>query len=392
MPSVSSVTRIVFLGYYPCMQYDKDMKFYLVGGAVRDMLLGISPKEYDFVFTGTVNEFINCNPTARKAGNDFEICILHGIEYAPIRGTTIEEDLVFRDISINALALDESARLYTLPQTLHDLQNKIIRHASESAFLQDPLRVFRVARFAAELPDFSVYPETLELMRHVAAAGLLTGLTPERIGTELLKALQAPVPGRFFAVLNDAACLNPWFSEISRMSSIPAGPVQYHYGDCLAHTINTVNRCRGDITARYMALCHDLGKQETEKKILPRHIGHEKRGEILAECLGKRLKLSTHLVRSGVIAAREHMKGALYPDLRAGTKVDLLYSLHKQQIFESFFMMVEADSGNDYLPQAQADLKVVLSVSLPPELRNLGAESGRRLRELRCMALHAKTA
>lgn len=369
------------------MQYDKDMKFYLVGGAVRDMLLGISPKEYDFVFSGTVNEFISCNPTARKAGNDFGICILHGIEYAPIRGGSIEEDLTFRDLTINALALDEGARLYVLPDTLYDLQKKILRHASKNTFLQDPLRVFRVARFAAELPDFSVHSETVEMMRHVAAEGLLDVLTSERVGTELLKALQSPAPGRFLEVLNDAACLNPWFAEFSQMSSIPAGPVRYHKGDCLAHVVNTVNRCAGDVTARYMALCHDLGKQDTCEEVLPRHIGHEKRGEGLAERFGRRLKLSSHLIRAGAVAARQHMKGAQYPTLRSGTKVDLLYSLHKQQIFEAFFMMVEADSGKNYLLQAQADLKVLLSVSLPPEKQNLGEESGRMLRELRCVAL-----
>ncbi len=371
------------------MQYDKDMKFYLVGGAVRDMLLGISPKEYDFVFSGTVNEFISCNPTARKAGNDFGICILHGIEYAPIRGKGIEEDLTFRDLTINALALDEGSRLYTLPQTLYDIKKKILRHASKTAFLQDPLRVFRVARFAAELPDFSVHSETVELMRHVADEGLLDDLTPERVGAELLKALESSAPGRFFEVLNGAACLNPWFTEIGRMSSIPAGPVLYHSGDCFAHTVNTVNRCKHDVTARYMALCHDFGKQDTCEQILPRHIGHEKRGEIFAECLGKRLKLSAHLIRAGAVAARQHMKGAQYPTLRTGTKVDLIYSLHKQQILEAFFMMVEADSGNNYLLQAQADLNVLLSVSLPPEHQNLGEESGRKLRELRCMALSA---
>lgn len=357
---------------------------------MRDMLLGISPKEYDFVFSGTVNEFISCNPTARKAGNDFGICILHGIEYAPIRGESIEEDLTFRDLTVNAFALDEGARLYTLPQTLHDLQKKILRHASKNTFVQDPLRVFRVARFAAELPDFSVHTETVEMMRYVSAEGLLDELTPERVGTELLKALQSPAPGRFLEVLNDAACLNPWFTELCQMSSIPAGPVRYHNGDCLAHIVNTVNRCESDVTARYMALCHDLGKQETCEEILPRHIGHEKRGESLAERLGRRLKLSSHLVRAGVVAARQHMKGAQYPTLRAGTKVDLIYSLYKQQIFEAFFMMVAADSGNNYLLQAKADLDVLLSVSLPPEQQNLGEESGRKLRELRCLALSVK--
>lgn len=369
------------------MQYDNGMKFYLVGGAVRDMLLGISPKEYDFVFTGAVEEFISCNPTARRAGNDFAICILKGIEYAPIRGKTIDEDLTFRDLTINALALDETSRIYSLPDTFHDLQRKILRPASKTAFLQDPLRIFRVARFAAEFPDFSVHSDTYAQMKQVAKLGLLESLTPERVGAEFLKAIGATQPGRFLEILDQASCLSPWFLELSRMSSIPAGPIQYHSNDCLAHVVNTVNKCRGDITACYMALCHDLGKQETKKELLPRHIGHEKRGEELAERLGQRLRLSTHLIKAGMIASRLHMKAGLYPTLRIGTKVDLLHSLHRQRVLKSFFRMIEADSGHNYLPQAQADLKVILSVTLPPELQDLGEESGKRLRELRCLAL-----
>ncbi|MCT4627834.1 HD domain-containing protein [Halodesulfovibrio sp.] len=363
------------------------MTFYLVGGAVRDMLLGIPPKEYDFAFSGTVDNFISCNPSARKAGNDFGICILNGIEYAPLRGGSIDEDLTFRDLTINALALDEDSRIYSLPSTLHDLQNKILKPASETAFLQDPVRVFRVARFAAALPEFSIHPDTITQMQRVAASGMLDNLTPERVGTELLKALRCSEPGRFFTVLNDAGCLNPWFAELSRMSDIPAGPVQYHSADCLTHIVTTINKCPNDIVTRYMALCHDLGKQETKPEILPQHIGHEKRGVQLAENLGQRLKLSNNLVRAGAVAALQHMKGGQYLSLRSGTKVDLLYSLHRQQILENFFMLVEADSGKNYLEQAKADLEVILSVELPAKDQNLGAESGKRLRELRCIAL-----
>lgn len=369
------------------MQYEKSMKFYLVGGAVRDMLLGVPPREYDFAFSGTVEHFISINPSARKAGNEFGICILNGIEYAPLRGGNIEADLMSRDITINAFALDDSSRLYSLPTSLYDLEKKIIRPASDTAFLEDPLRVFRVARFAAALPDFTVHPDAIEQMRNVSVAGVLESVTAERVGSELIKALQAPEPGRFLSVLDSASCLYPWFFELSSMSSIPAGTIQYHYDDCLAHTVTTINRCQGDITTCYMALCHDLGKQSTESAVLPRHIGHEHRGELHARELGARLKLSNHMIKAGGIAARQHMKGAMYSLLRTGTKVDLLYSLHRQNIFESFFAMVKADSGIDYLPDAQNDLDTILTVTLPPESQNLGAESGRRLRELRCLAL-----
>lgn len=363
------------------------MKFYLVGGAIRDMLLGTPPKEYDFSFSGTVDDFISRNPSARKAGNDFGICIHHGIEYAPLRGDSIEEDLTRRDLTINALALDSEGRLYSLPTTLSDIQKKIIRPASRTAFMDDPLRVFRVARFAAAFPDFSVHSQTITQLKEVARSGCLNGLTPERVGTELLKALATVNPGRFLEVLEAGNCLAPWFNELSLMPSIPAGPIQYHSEDCFAHTVNTVNSCSSDVTARYMALCHDLGKQLTEKEMLPRHIGHEKRGEEQAKVLGERLKLSNNLIRAGMVAAREHMKGGMYDTLRAGTRVDLLYPLHKMRLLESFFDMIRADSGNDFLPAATADLQVILSVTLPEEYQNLGAESGNRLRELRCLAL-----
>lgn len=363
------------------------MKFYLVGGAVRDMLLGISPKEYDFVFDGTIDEFISCNPRARKAGNDFNICIFNGIEYAPLRGDSIQQDLQFRDVTINALALDECGQLYFLPKTLSDLERKILRPASDTAFLEDPLRVFRVARFAAEYPDFSVHPDAICQMRTVAEKGLLLSLTAERVALELMKALDAVQSGRFLEVLDQANCLEPWFLELSRMSTIPAGPVEYHLSDCLAHTVNTVNSCGSDRVARYMALCHDLGKQETPEGMLPRHIGHEKRGEVLAHQLGERLKLPKRLIKAGALAARQHMKGADYPSLRAGTRVDLILSLHKLGLMESFFEMVKADSGIDHFLRAKQDLEVVLSVSLPVDKQNLGEESGILLRQLRCMKL-----
>ena len=365
------------------------MKFYLVGGAIRDMLLGLSPKEYDFSFSGTVDDFISRNPSARKAGNDFGICIHHGIEYAPLRGDSIEEDLTHRDLTVNAFALDSEGRLYSLPSSLSDLQKKIIRPASPTAFIEDPLRVFRVARFAAALPDFSVHPQTIAQLKEVAQSGVLKTLTPERVGAELLKALATAAPGRFLEVLDAGNCLDYWFSELSLMSSIPAGPAKYHSGDCLAHTVNIVNLSGQDVTSRYMALCHDLGKQLTKKEILPKHIGHEKRGEEQARLLGNRLKLSNNMIRAGVVAAREHMKGGVYDTLKPGTRVDLLYSLHKMQLVEPFFSMVRADSGVDYLPAALADLKVILSVELPEKYQNLGAKSGERLRDLRCMALAA---
>jgi len=223
-------------------------------------------------------------------------------------------------------------------------------------------------------------------MRQVAEQGLLEKLTAERVGSELLKALEMKHAGRFLEIIDSAGCLEPWFKELSKMSLIPAGPAKHHASHCLGHTVRVMNECPNAIS-RYMALCHDLGKQETVSAKLPHHFGHDKRGEQLANSLGRRLKLSHFFIKAGCIAARHHMKAGHYNALRPRTKVDLLTLLHKARVVAPFFSMVKADSRNDFYPEAQLDLKKILLVTLPPELQNLGEESGRRLHEMRCMTL-----
>lgn len=365
------------------------MEEYIVGGAVRDILLGRPPREYDIAFTGTVEGFICRNPSARKAGNDFPIFIKNGLEYAPLRGETIHDDLALRDFTINALALDGSGKIIAHPRSFSDLQHRILRPAGPDALNSDPVRAFRAARFAALLPDFSVHEQTLEQMAAVAESGVLHNITPERVAGELQKALQTPKPGNFLRMLHAGNCLTPWFAEFSNAATIPAGPLPFHDESVLEHTAQIMDRCTGDAVAVFMALCHDIGKPQTPHDLLPHHYKHEHRGETAARQLAQRLKLPNRLGRAGELAARHHMKGGMYATLRTGTRVDMLMALNRQSLLSPFARLVHADSGTDYTARMHAERDAILRVNLPAELRNLGPESGKRLRELRCQTLAA---
>lgn len=359
---------------------------FIVGGAVRDLLLGRTPRETDIAFSGSVEGFICRNPSARKAGNDFPICILGGVEFAPLRGGSIFSDLLERDFTMNALALDETGRIFAHPYAFEDIRNRVIRTAGENALHNDPVRAFRAARFAATFADFDIHEETLRQMRSVASEKRLLSATPERVCGELLKALETPSPGRFLRVLAQGKCLAPWFAELEGADTIPAGPLPYHRESVLEHTAQVMDRCAGNATAVYMALCHDLGKMLTPADMLPRHHGHDIMGEGAAIRLGARLKLPNRLIRAGALAARHHMKGATYADLRPGTRVDLLSSLGSS-LLPAFAVLVQADCGEDIMRRMESDMEAILAVRLPDHLHNLGPESGARLRELRCAAL-----
>lgn len=368
------------------------MRIYLVGGALRDLVLKRPAREFDYAYFGSQEEFLRMFPSAQPAGKDFPIYIVRGREFAPGRGPDILGDLERRDLTINALALDLTAgpdigNLFAHPLALEDIRNKILRPASATALADDPVRVFRVARFAARLPEFSASEELLEAMRDVAASGVLGAQTAERVGAELLKALATPAPGRFFELLATTGALKPWFVELAAAAAIPAGPVEHHAADVLSHTLEVMNRLAGDPLRTYMGLCHDLGKIATDTALWPHHYGHEQRGGPLAEGLGLRLKLSLRYVKAGALAARLHMQAGRYAELRPGTRVDLLDALYTTRMVDEMFDLAAADHGVSFHAQAQADLERLLSVKLPHADQNLGPDSGRRLRELRAQAV-----
>lgn len=368
------------------------MKIHLVGGAVRDLLLGRAVTDRDYLVTGAApEEFLARHPGACKAGKAFPVYLYQGCEYAWPRGETVEDDLAGRDLTINALALDASpgcvGELRMHPQALSDLKHGILRPASATSLADDPVRAFRAARFAAALPDFSPHPSLLQQMRALAASGALAKIASERVCAETRKALAAPRPGRFLDLLHHGNCLSPWFEELANADAIPAGPPGYHDKSVLGHIRRVMDKLAGDEPAVWMGLCHDLGKTLTPESEWPHHHGHDKRGAAQARRLGARLGLPNRFIKAGELAASLHMKAARYAELRPGSKTDLLLPLHKYNLRELLFKLVAADQNHDYLEDSRRDLDALLAVHLPEEDQNQGAASGEKLRLLRCEAL-----
>ena len=396
------------------------MNYYVAGGAIRDLLLGLPLRDVDYAFAATEEEFIQRNPAARKIQTvPCPVYLLDGQEFSPLFRQDVMRDLSRRDFTFNALLLADNGVLRMHPDALEDLRERRIRPASPTALANDPVRAFRAARLAAKLPDFSLHGETLAQMRALAAppntasAGVPAGQSPpegearpfldaipaEQVGRELRKACLARKPGNFLRALRQGGCLVPWFTEFVRADSLPAGPSAYHDTSVFDHIADIMDataeiaRHHGGTEAEralsvWMALCHDLGKSETPGDILPHHYGHEERGAAMAERLGLRLRLPGIFVRAGKLASLLHMKAGRYASLRPGTRTDTLMRLHAAGLVAPLSWMAAADSARSDLPDVwQRDLERLLAVRLPEEWRGKGELSGARLRELRCMAL-----
>lgn len=382
------------------------MKYYIAGGAIRDLLLGRSLRDIDYVFDAPESDFIQRNPSARKLQSGGKtLYLLDGQEYSPLppgptREARLAQDALLRDFTINALLLSPDGVLHMHPQSLDDLRHGLLRPVAASSLADAPVRAFRAARFFAMLPDFSLHAETLRQMDGLGEKEL-GDIAPEQCGAETMKACRCPRPGNFLRALSSGNCLKPWFTELANAASIPAGPLKYHPSSVLEHTAHLMDTVAQTLSAVgasqnantrplavWMALCHDLGKTGTPPETLPKHIGHEERGAEYAARLGTRLRLSNLFIKAGVLAARLHMKAGRYAELRPGSKVDLLAAVHNAGLTEPFWVLAAADSGAPGLPEiAKADLARILAVRLPDDLCNCGELSGNRLRELRCAAL-----
>jgi len=364
------------------------MQIYLVGGGVRDLLLGRAVRDKDYLVTNTTKEEFKATfPDAQEVGKAFPIFLMDGKEYAFPRGNSLEADLASRDLTINAMALDQDGEILGHPRAMEDLKQKILRPASLTSLEDDPLRVIRAARFYAQLPDFTPHQELLTAMERCGRSEGYEKIAADRVGQESRKALSAPQPGNFLRLLSRACCLSPWFIELKNAEDITAGPAPFHNTHVLGHTAEVMDKVAGDPLLVWMALCHDLGKCETPHSLLPSHVGHEKLGEKLAEQLGLRLRLPSKYIKAGQKAALLHMKAGRYPELRPGTRVDLLMDAHVTKIMEPLFKLATADHGNNFLCQAKEELNTILKVTLPEEDRNKGAASGERLRQLRAQAI-----
>mgnify|MGYP002626557267 CR=1 FL=1 len=361
------------------------VEWFAVGGAVRDMLLGRGFNDVDFSFRGSAKDFLQCFPSARNTGRAFPIWLSSGVEYTELEDNW-EADFAARDLTINACAMDAEGSLYAHPCFAEDMRNRILRLASPHSIQDDPLRIFRIARFYAAMPEFCIAPETLHAMRQFASASRaeIAAIPKERVARELMRALSAPKPSNFLAALLLTDCLDPWFEEHARAASITAGPQPWHDNTVLEHTMQVMDRCAGHPLAVWMALCHDLGKVLTRPEDLPHHYGHEKTGADLARNLGERLGMPSRYIRASVVGTLCHMKGGVYGSLRAGTRRDLLVLVKNAGIMHDFWLLAGADGNVDWEPAALQDLQAMESVHLPKEWQGKGEESGRRLRNMQC--------
>lgn len=404
------------------------MRVYLVGGAVRDRLLGHPITERDWVVIGETPESMLAQGF-KPVGKDFPV-FLHPQtheEYALARterkiapgyrgfainsapDVSLEEDLSRRDLTINAIAMakQEAEHLIDPFGGQRDLQLRLLRHVS-AAFVEDPVRILRVARFKARYDHlgFDVAEETMELMKNMVENGEADALVPERVWSELAKALSERTPTQFFYVLQDCGALNKLFPELDQLFGVPQ-PVAHHPEiDTGLHTMMVLEqaaRISDDPIVRFAALTHDLGKALTPADEWPRHHGHEQKGLSALENLCNRLAVPKEYKKLAQKVMRFHGRCHRVFELRASTLVDTLQSLNalkKNQSLEPFLLACEADArgrkGLESKPYPQANFflgaqKAALSVEtnslIKQGLRN--QEIGQRLRELRIEAVDA---
>ena len=342
---------------------EKGGSLYLVGGAVRNKFLNLEIHDEDYCVCGlTEEEFIKLFPNAKPRGKAFKVFDLDGKEFALARKDvkkglghkdfeiqsnpkiTIEEDLYRRDITINSIAENVLTKEIIDPfNGIKDIQNKIIR-ATSLSFKDDPLRVYRVARFASQL-EFNVDVETIKLMKSMKSE--LSTLSKERVFEELKKALATDKPSIFFEVLRKADVLDAHFKEINDLIGV-LQPEKYHpEGDAYNHTmlvLDYVSQNAKDLSIRFSALVHDLGKGLTPKEEYPHHYGHEDKGVALVGTLGNRIGAKNEWIKAGKVACREHMRGGIFYKMKPSTKVDFIERVSKTKLgLDGLQLIVNAD-------------------------------------------------
>lgn len=345
------------------------MKTYLVGGAVRDRLLGLPVKDRDYVVVGATPAQMEA-AGFKPVGADFPVFLHpdtkeeyalarterksgHGYKGFTVYATpevTLEEDLRRRDLTINAMAQAEDGNLIDPFGGADDLRKRLLRHVSPS-FVEDPVRVLRVARFAVRFADrgFRVADETRELMRRMVATGELDHLVAERVWVELERALGEPRPSTFFTVLRDCGALTRLFPEIDALFGVPQPPPHHPEIDTGVHTMMVVDQAAelsADKRARFAALVHDLGKGATPPAEWPRHVGHEERGVPIINSLCRRLRVPNEYREIALVVARGHLLCHRVEELRPGSVLEMLESIdafRRPARLEPFLQACEAD-------------------------------------------------
>lgn len=342
------------------------METYLVGGSVRDQLLGLSVKDRDWVVVGSTPEQMIAEGY-QAVGKDFPV-FLHPKtheEYALARterktapgyrgfivhadpDVTLEQDLARRDLTINAIAQSSDGTLIDPFNGQNDLKNKILRHVSP-AFAEDPVRVLRLARFAARF-NFTVADATKTLILEMINAGELEHLVPERVWQELEKALKTDQPSLFFTTLKQVHALAILFPEVDRLFGVPQVPKWHPEVDTGIHVMMVIDqaaRLSDDIAVRFAALCHDLGKGTTPSDVLPQHIGHEHRSIGLTKALCDRLRVPSDIQALAMKVAEFHTHIHLLNELRSATILKVFEALdafRKPHRVKQFLLACEAD-------------------------------------------------
>jgi tRNA nucleotidyltransferase (CCA-adding enzyme) len=303
------------------------MQRYIVGGAVRDALLGLPATDRDWVVVGSTPEAMAAAGFI-PVGRDFPVFIdpATGEEHALARTerktapgyrgfafhadaqVTLEEDLARRDLTINAIAQAEDGALIDPFGGRRDLHDKVFRHVSP-AFVEDPVRVLRLARLAARFTDFNVAAETRALLVAMVEAGELDALVSERVWQELSRGLMAAQPSRMFELLRSCGALARLLPEVDRLWGVPQRPEHHPEVDTGIHLMLVLDECARagvGLAVRWACLCHDLGKGTTARELLPRHHGHEERSAKLARALAERLRVPTDCRELADVVAREH--------------------------------------------------------------------------------------
>ena len=303
------------------------MKIYLVGGAVRDALMGHAGADRDWVVVGGTPEALVAQGY-QPVGRDFPVFLhpdtheeyalarterktargYHGFAIHASPDVTLEEDLARRDLTINAIAQDEHGQRTDPYGGERDIAAHVLRHVTE-AFREDPVRILRVARFAARFPNFTVAPETMALMREMVAEGEADALVSERVWQELSRGLMGAKPSRMLQVLRECGALQRLLPEVDTLYGVPQR-ADYHpeidTGIHLEMVLDASARMSAPLDVRFACLCHDLGKGTTPADVLPRHIGHEQRSEKLTRALCTRWRVPVECKELAELVAREH--------------------------------------------------------------------------------------
>jgi tRNA nucleotidyltransferase (CCA-adding enzyme) len=344
------------------------MQIYMVGGAVRDGLLGLPVQDRDWVVVGATPEALLAQGYV-PVGKDFPV-FLHPAsreEYALARterktaqgyrgfavhaapDVTLEEDLARRDLTINAIAQGADGALTDPYGGQRDIAARVLRHVTE-AFAEDPVRILRVARFAARFPDFSIAPETLALMQRMVTDGEVDALVPERVWQELARGLMAQQPSRMFEVLRVCGALHKLLPEVARLWGVPQR-AEYHpevdTGVHLMMVLEMAAQLQAPIEVRFACLGHDLGKGTTPQAEWPRHIGHEERSARLLKALCLRLRVPNDCSELADVVAREHGNIHRSGEFGAAALVRLLErcdAFRKPERFADILLACECDA------------------------------------------------